>query len=520
MKQTAFVLLIFACLNGRADQVSESFGSNTYKDSSTTAVWNLALHQIHPILQATGWKVNPADTPSTTDFIVGDGSMGSFEPSTYSRFGTVNGNTITVDGTKVLQVTKFELDANSHLIAIGGPLIIESQSTVTIDGTIECSGGNASGTSGGTSYCGGGAGGAGGSDHASGTQGEPLSGSVTGGHPGTYNGVASGAGGGGGGSHVITNGSGGTDSNSPPTNTGGGGGTSSSNPQFSVNGGGAGGGGGSGSSSESGGGGGAGGGIVIIHAVGDIMISTTGKILARGGDGASTNSGGAGGGGGGGSIQLFSGGTITLTTGVPVDVSGGSAGTASDTHAGGGGAGINGRTWLVYSSFAGAGSESHPTNLDDPGVFQYSTTATGQTAISKSYDSRSTLASFQSASVSPAPSSVLSVAGSNDEFQNDDTGWLPVSQIAQMNNKRYVRFQISLANSNPTAPTVVDTVAFDYIPGQKDDFNFKSSGCGTVGPLKPPMTGGSLALLLSLQLLPLLVTWALRRRTQEVYSQE
>lgn len=484
-------------------QLTETFTTTSMK-AEDGAVWNYELGKVHPTLKVTNWQVNNGDPPDSSDILVGDGSDGPFIPETFSQFGSVNGQTITIDasGGKILKVSKFHLPNNYTLTATGGPLVIYSLSTVEIDGTILCSGADASGPTPGVGRCGGGHGGEGGAALASGLRGQPQTGSVNAGHGGAYNGLAHGAGGGGGGAYSLDPGLAGTDSNTPPTNIGGAGGQSTPDHAFTTPGGGAGGGGGSGSNAEAGGGGGGGGGMVIIHAVGGITVSSTGMILAHGGKGGDSNTGGGGGGGGGGSIRLMTAGRITLETGTPVDVTGGTGGAVVSANAGAGGSGGFGRTWLVYSTFGGTGSESHTTALWDPGVFQYST-GLPEKIVSKSYDTRSTLPAFDGVEVSPSSTGVtFRVAGSNDNFVSDDTGWLDLTQLSQLNHKRFVRFEMTITNTNPTTPTEVTGVSINFTPGVKNDFNF-SSGCGSVGGFPMGTNGASLALILLLQLLPL-----------------
>lgn len=507
----AFILMMSS--SASASSIVEDLSSTTYLGTGTL-VWNIVQKTIHPTLQVTGW--NAGGGAQTTDILVGDGRDGEFKTETLSRFGTVSGNTITIDasGGKILQVTSFRLDALYTLTAINGPLIIYSQSTVEILGTIDCAGTAGSGTTPGIGKCGGGNGGAGGSAGASGEQGYPRTGSFRGGFGGTYNGVASGAGGGGGGS-ARANGNSGANDNSA-TNTGGAFGTGTANHQFTTLDGSGGGGGGSGSAVNSGGGGGGGGGTVIIHAVGDITVS--GLIDARGGAGANStanpNGGGSGGGGGGGGIRLASAGQITLQAGVPANANFGSAGTKADANAGLGGNGADGRTWLTYSTFGGAGSESPTTGLAPEGTFQYAN-AVEQQLTTKGYDTRSTMADFQSFSVSPSVGGLsVMIAGSNDNFASDDSGWLTSAQVAQIKNKRYVRFLVKLTNGNPTTPIKATGFTVTYNAPNKEEFNFKSS-CGSVGNVLPP-SNGMLSLLLSLLFLPFALGLSLRRLSKPI----
>lgn len=523
MKTTAVFFVLLISWQTKAAVITESFLTTQNKESST-AVWNTATGFVHPTLKINGYQAI-AGPVTSGDFSVGDGSDGSFNVSTYANFGTVAGNVITINALdhSTLNFTNFTLDSGYTLTAINGPLIIHSLSTVVINGTINCSGGNGSaatgalGGAGGIGRCGGSNGGRGGNDNTSGTGGLPLTGLVSGGGGGSFIGAALGSGGGGGGSYSGNNGVIGTNSASPATNTGGaaGSGATGANHDFTILNGSPGGGGGSGSgtSSEGGGGGGAGGGTVVIHAVGNVTISNTGFILARGGNGGTANDGGGGGGGAGGSVKVFTAGNLHLDTGTDIDVNAGAGAVTVTGNAGDGGAGAFGRTWSNYSAFSGSGSESHASSLLSLGTIQYNTAS--QVAVSKMFDTSSTLAEFQSISASPAsPDIVIEVSGSNDGFISDNSGWLPSTSIATLNKRRFLKFRITLTNSNATTPTQIDDVQINYAPGIKEDFQFKS-GCGRIGGLPPPTSSSSLTIFL-LCLLPLLISMRLKTvRTQK-----
>lgn len=516
MKTLAALFIFLIALHGQTAVITENFLTAEQKDASTTAVWNTALGVVHPTLKINGYQAIAGPIVSS-DLSVGDGSDGSFNVSTYANFGTVVGNTITINTLDhpVLEFTNFQLDSGYTLTAINGPLVIYSLSTVVINGTINCSGGNGSpavgdtGGVGGIGRCGGQNGGRGGDDQASGSGGLPLAGIVSGGGGGSYVGAALGAGGGGGGSYSGNPGVVGDNSAAPATNTGGtaGNGLTGANPDFTILNGSPGGGGGSGSDTEGGGGGGAGGGTVIIHAVGNVTVANTGFILAVGGNGGGANGGGGGGGGAGGSVKIFTAGNLHLDVGTDVDVNAGLGAVPAIGNAGNGGDGTFGRTWSNYSTFSGAGSESHASSLLSLGVIEYTTAS--RVAVSKIYDTSSTLAQFQSISATPAsPDIVLEISGSNDSFVADDTGWLAPAAIASINKKRYVKFRMTLTNSNAAVPTQLDEVQINYTPGIKEDFQFKS-GCGLVKAVPPPSsTSGGMIFLLCL--LPFIVSLHLK----------
>ena len=514
MKRQGWLLFIFTLLlqlSAKADVISETFSSANKKDvSGTTAVWNLALGIIHPNLQVSNYRVTGFPIVPITNFEVGSGIDGAFSLATYSSFGVVSGSVITINASArpALNVTSFQLDNGYTLTAINGPLVIYSQSTVRIDGTINCNGANGSnsaanlGGGGGAGRCDGKIGGAGGDMASSGFQGLPVSGTVTAGHGGVYGGPnasAGGSGGGGGGAYSGNDGSNGN-SSTPDVNTGGAGGSGATgaNHDFTILNGSPGGGGGSGSDLEGAGGGGGGGGTVVIHAVGDVTISATGSILARGGNGGNAISGGSGGGGGGGSVKIFTVANLELDSGTSVDVTGGMAGSTVSGTAGVGGTGSFGRTWLNYSTFSGGGTESHPSLLQQLGTIEYNTTL--QQATSLSYDTLSSTVIYNSVSTDNTHADIsLEVAGSSDNFASVSSGWLPLAQLTNLNNNRYLKYRISLNNSNATTPTTISSLDINYNPNlpapspapatnnfATNNYQFSSGGCGTVKTVATP----------------------------------
>lgn len=518
-------------MSSQGNIISEDF-STVLKKESSTAVWNFELGVIHPTLQIKDYQFVFMGPTFTAPIDVGDGSHGAFEPTTYANFGSVIGNVITVDANvfPVLKLTRFQLDSGYTLTSINGPLIIYSLSTVIIDGTILCSGTNgsaasgASGGAGGIGRCGGFNGGAGGNSTAGGSAGSSPANLVSGGGGGGTNVGATGSGGGGAGSYSTTSGGDGI-------NSVGSGGLSSANDDFTIFNGSPGGGGGSGSNTQGGGGGGGGGGTVVIHAVGNVTLSATGFVLALGGNGGGANTGGGGGGGGGGSIKIFTAGIMYIETIVRVDVTEGSFGVAGG-GGGNGGLGSFGRTWLPYSIIPGGGSESHISALTAPGTIEYVTTT--QTVISKSYDTQSNFTEFSSITGSPTNSDfTFEISGSRDNFVTDDTGWLNATQISGINNKRYIKYKMTLTNSNAALPTTVSAVFINFnvlsdpnvaTPIVKEMFKFKS-GCGSVNwanwANSPPVKSDfillnrllSFLLLFLLLLFPLFIAMKLRLKT-------
>lgn len=512
-----FWLTILVSLTANADVITETF-SNTNQKQSSTLVWNFALGTLHPELQIIGYRSGAQPVASQTTFSVGDGIHGAFDISTYSQFGTVVGNHITIDANQfpILKVTRFHLDAAYTLSSINGPLIIQSLSTVDINGIIQCYGSDGSaatgslGGAGGQGRCAGFAGGNGGNAANSGTNGLSLSGTTIGGGGGNYAGgnPQSGGGGGGGAGYVSNPGTPG-DAPVSGTNTAGIGGVPKSGLDhgFDILVGSGGGGGGSGSLFHGGGGGGAGGGTVIIRAVDNVTISTTGAILAYGGNGGTANSGGGGGGGSGGNVSIFTPATFHCASGNVVVVAGGNGGVPTIAGAGDGGAGSFGRTWDV-GNFSGAVGETHGSSLAVDGTVGF-VSGTAQVAISKSYDTQSTLATFQSIAANVVSSDItFDVAGSDDNFVSDDTGWINSAAISAIVEKRYVRYRISINNSDSQNPTIVDDIFITYESGTKENFSFKSAGCGLVKNQPPQNTSWLLIILLTI---PLILAWRLRK---------
>lgn len=515
MKLLCWLILLIS-VNANARVFSETFNTTT-QQASSTLVWNFELGYLHPQLQIYNYRNASQATASQTTFSVSDGSHGAFEPGTYELFGTVSGSHITIDANQfpILKLTRFHLNSSHTLSSINGPLVIHSLSTVIIDGIIECFGENgssavgATGGAGGLGRCGGFTGGNGGNAATSGTRGLPLIGNITGGGAGVYNGVAPGAGGGGGAAYVGNDGNVGLNSN-PPTNIRGaaGSGTATSDHGFDNLNGSAGGGGGSGSNTEGGAGGGGGGGTVVIHAVGNVIISATGLIQAFGGNGGAANTGGGGGGGGGGNVKIFTPVALNMTPVTPIDVNAGQGSIPVLANAGDGGDGSFGRTWDVAGSFPGPGLETHGPTLLDVGTVGY-VSGTVQVASSKSYDTESTLVTYESITASPASSDIsFEIAGSDDNFASDDTGWINAAAISVVAKKRYVKYRISVNNSNDANPTIVDDVYINFDPGTKENFAFKSSGCGLVKNTPPQNMHWLLFLLL---FIPLLLAWRLRK---------
>ena len=517
-----FWLTLATSLVANAGVFSEDFNSISQKDSSTL-VWNYQLGYLHPQLQISTYSDGIQPVASSTTVSVGDGSDGVFDSTTYTNFGTVIGNQITIDASQfpVLNVSRFHLDSTKTLSVINGPLVIRSLSTVLIDGTIDCTGGNgsvnsgAAGGAGGIGKCGGRNGGTGGGSGSNGLNG--AAGSANPGSAGSFANVGDpGSGGGGGGGFRDHFGQPG---DAAGANTGGTGGAQLVNIDhgFFILDGSAGGGGGSGSVAEGGGGGGAGGGTVLIHAIDDVTISATGSILADGGNGGSANFGGGGGAGAGGNVKVFTTGAYTNDT--IISVNPGSPGVPTNPTSGDGGQGSRGRTWIRANAFPGSGTETDGNTLAVEGSLGY-VSGTVQTATSKSFDTTSEYVIYQSATANPAdPDVILQVAGSSDNFASDDSGWINASAISTLSKKRYIKFRININNSNFNNPTTVDDVTITYtIQDSQENFTFKSSGCGIVKTPPPNNLNWILCLML---LIPLLIALRLRKpRTVRVQARK
>ena len=508
----------------------------TREAESSTAVLNTALGKVHPHLQADDWDDDFALPQLTTTFSVGDGRHGKFTAEAeYLTFhkGTYAGDhviKIDTDDYPELAFTEFKLEAPWVIQPTGSkPLVIRSLSTVTIAGTIDCSGddGNASDVktispAGATGRCGGSAGGAGGSTSATAAAGSaPATNAASAGGAG----VAEGDGGGGGG---------GMDQSAPGpvlgkdvTDTGAGGaaGTPGNDSGFTTEGGGAGGGGGAvyqniadPGAHSSGASGGAGGGTILIYAVGNVSVA--GTVKADGGDGGATGGsgkGGAGGGGAGGSVLLFSGGTLTIDG--TVTAKGGTGGASTGGNGGDGGVG---RLWTIDGDgnpTLGGASVYDPFPVLPTWGAVNSRTGT-LTLVTKQYDLDNTSPLVKSVSlestISGASTVKLEVATSDAPFTEAEASWQEASNLFDKPIKRYVRFKVTLNNQSETSPATVERIDFEYEKQDQTRFDFSSCQKGTVGAPggRPP---GSLFVLL---FMPLLLALGLRRPARAYQPKE
>lgn len=532
MKQVlvgCFVAIFFLSIPMRADVLSETFNSSVTRSyfPASPLIPNQALGVLHPPLQISSLKTACDGATSNSDVDFGDGSMGSFNSTTYSRFGTVTGAGpyviwINTNVYSTLNLTDFNLASGDTIYPTGtNPLVIKSLSDISINGIIDCkgaSGTNASASSstlsaGGTGRCGGGNGGNGATSSSAATAGSAGIATVISGG-GAASGSA-GAGGAGGAGFNWTNACG-TPGTQASNGAGAGGGVATANYEdsaFRNQGGGAGGGGGAIGGGFSGAGGGAGGGHIEIYAARNITVALTGKISVNGGNGG-VSAGGSGGGGGGaaGSIRLAAGGTINVTVGGTSLISIGSGGTGGTSATGSaGGNGASGRDWLTDS--LGDACFSPECELKNQGISLNNGTVLYKTGLFTSttgaYDLRNyhtTLTNLSQTVVNSGSGTVtISVDGSRNGFSNDSTGFQNISNISVLNGSRYIRFKVDLNNTVAATPITLDQIDVTYTPGAQKDFNY-TSGCGTIGGPDPkiPMTAQYILSLILLLILPIL----------------
>lgn len=512
-----FFLVVLFCISQSAlgKSLVIDFSSSDMVETSDL-VHNLKAQALHSPMIVDGYGAG-ADSKIVE---VGNGRHGSFNESTYSQFGQVSGQVITLDTDEwpELHLIEFNLADGWTLRPIGSqPLKIFSHGDVVINGQINCNGEAGSPArlttpgAGGQGRCGGGQGGDGGDQAGVGLARNGSDGKIDssativpgfGGQAGDPS-----VGGGGGGAWNAFSPLGDGDNGGGGAN--GGGGMNVSEPDFKSEWGGAGGGGGSVHTTDghSGSGGGAGGGAILIRAVGSIRVGTNGRIDANGGVGGglsdgNTGNGGAGGGGGGGSILLFSGNTLTVANNVPgepIQAKVGEGGTNDDgaVQANGG----TGRNWLAAVNYNLIGGytpgEEFPFN---PGAITFS--ASAQSAISKSFDLASVRATINSVTTTPISSDFsVQVAGSDDDFIADDTGF--TTDFNLLKNKRYLKLKVTITNSSGNTPTFLEAINIDYSVDDINQFDFTSTTCANTQ--YPQSPGTTLWLLI-----PLLILFILR----------
>ncbi|MCC6276820.1 MAG: hypothetical protein IT289_02765 [Oligoflexia bacterium] len=514
----ALSLIILWGANVQGLEVTETFDSTYYWDTgASTGVWNAGLGYVHPQPVVDYTTGNATDNEDAL-FDVGDGRHGDFSVSSASQVATVSGTTITVN-TNVyypLQFRTFNLPAGYTLTGSGSnPLWIKVQGAVVVGGTISCDGGDGQASSadlstpasGGTGKCGGSNGGQGstGGNSAVGSS-DAVTGAAGGGAGGDHAATPRG-GGGGGGNNTSSAGTAGTGAGA-----GGAGGANGANDFRFTNfgamaGGSGGGGGGALTGTVRGGGGGAGGGVIRISAGGDVTI--TGTVAARGGNGGSGAGAAGGGGGAGGGIWIETPGSILGGGSLPATPGTGGAGLGS------GGNGGQGRTWLAAGgtisvvenpSVNGAAGETHYSNV-------------AYIIQSKPYDTRSSSPTFLSLSAdttTPGTSTVtIQVAGSNDGFILDDTGFISSGSISALNGKRFIRIRMTI-DHNPAggfvatpipAPVKVNSISLSF-DGYRQGMFELGTACGRFGSAQDAVLFAVL-----LMTIRLMITSAIRRKT-------
>lgn len=493
-------MLIFS-LGASAGQVVEDFSTTTHKDASSNgAVWNLAQGALHPLVVQD--YISDATDTADASMDVGDGSDGVFDQSTYSKFsegGVTPGQVITIDTSvhRNLKLISFNLASGWTIRGKGPyPLWIKVQGSFTNSGSINCNGEDSESAAtspaianGGTGHCGGGSGGKGG----------VLGTSATAGGDGSNGGVVGQVGLGGTAAALGTGGGGGGAFNDTTSATDGGGNVGSagtSNNDYHIlmfdtsngPGGGAGGGGGgygSGGTTSRGAGGGAGGGVIRISSVGAFF--NEGSILAKGGTGGGTLglNGGGGGGGGGGTIWIQS--ATSYTDNGTMDSTLGAGGGGGGGRTGGDGG--EGRMWFGQP-LDGTGSPN-PNNLNaaDAGEVHYSVAAASVDTLP--YDTGNTSPSYTSfvvsSNVTGASSITLLVAGSNDSFVNDTTGFVSSSNFSLLQGKRYFKYRIQFTYTvpggqsyPPSIPLTITSITANFEGAKQTDFLF-SPACGYIG---------------------------------------
>ncbi len=504
MRRTSLVFLAtLLSFSAHGASITETFNSseknNTLTTTAADGVWDLTagtLHVPHTVDRDGG-------APSEDDVMhLGQGTDGPFSLSTYSTFDSLPGtpNTIDLPTTRTYQFTTFNLENGYTLKPVGSaPLEIKVQGAVLIEGTIDLRGGDGEDVnttlttipSGGTAAAGGGAGGNGGqgSTASNGSDGTPTNsdadGMGLGGGASASAVLGDGSGGGGGGGHANLPASHNGENGGVGGGTGGLGG-----PQFGFTDpyvtefvGGSGGGGGGGynlgavNAQSSGGAGGGGGGALRLMAASIEVAAVTGKILATGGSGGSQANAdthaGAGGGGAGGTVVLFSREDIVIDG--ELYATGGMRGVGG--HGGDGGNGAIGRTRLENGN--GNGYTGGITVEPLPNVAFGTTYFSTQSVVveSKSYDTGTNEPAYLSFTPTETLNSgtlTYEIAGSSDDFGSDDTGYLPVAQLSDIDGKRYFKFRVTLQAGNRTSSPEVSQIRVAFFD---QAFAFRFASC-------------------------------------------
>lgn len=486
MIRLSIAIVFFLTASSFADTraLVEDFSTIEQKDTGTTAVWNLskkALHVPFVIDRSKGLGGNPAAPAQEDDFIdSGSGKDGEFRSGRYDLFDLNHGldpSKVTLDTSRIYEFTDFDLASGVTLSGTGSnALRIRVQGDASVVGTIDLAGSNgASAAMGGPGTAGlGGAGGRNGGAGAAAPGGSANGvGAMTGGGGAKGGDAAAGsAGGGGGGGHKS--------SGVPSPGVGGLGGAAYGSDYLSPIAGGSGGGGGGFQTTQnaSGGGGGGGGGALDFHVTGNLVVA--GHITANGGVGGALGGtlGGAGGGGSGGALRFLLGGTYTNNA--LIDAVGGAGGTGLD------GTGSDGRIYVgnESGSLAGTGSESPTPPANPLGQSFYSTAS--YDAFTKTYDTLNSrphyLAVDVEASTPGGSTAEVEIAGSDDAFASDDTGFVPITALAQLEGKRYFRLHAKLQSTSRTNTPQITRITTRYEERTQANFTFGWKGCARVSP--------------------------------------
>ncbi len=455
------ILLPFLLISAATFALSEEFATLDHFDSSSTAVWNLESHQVELPLKVDRTQSDGLSQENES-VLIGSGKDGAFTADTLSQWDLLSGsvaNQVTLSGDRVYEFTSFTLPAGFTLKCAGsGALQIRVQGNVIIAGIIDMRGSTGAGGIGGTASCGGAAGGDGGVG-GNGSRGSSAKNGIEGGGAG---GVGSGNDGAGGG-HI-------NDGQDSGAASGG-----NSYDTFWADDllGGSGGGGGAANGGTNGGGGGGGGGALRISTGGDLHTTSTGKILGNGGGGEVAAGAGDGGGGAGGEIVLF-GGTRLINEGL-IDISEGTGTTANGSFGTGW---FTTRTpWTLADLLPGLDADGGNLSADDGRILY---TASSSQILTLPYDTGLPdphYTSFTAEETLSGGTIEYAIAGSDDNFQSDDTGFVSSNDLSMIQGKRYVKFRILLQGSSPTASPTVKKVSLNIF---EPTFRYRAAACNAV----------------------------------------
>jgi len=458
-----FVLGLFICSPLFA--LTENFSTSEHFDSSlSTAVWNIETRQMEVPLVVDRTAID-GEAQEDEPVLIGTGGDGAFNAETMTQFDLLEGaviNQVTLSGDRVYEFTSFRLPSGTTLRCSGSSALrIRVQGEARIEGTIDLRGGAGSGGAGGTATCGGGAGGAGGVG-GNGADGTSVSSTALGGGGG---GTASSADGGGAGYAGAGNSGGG----------GGGGvaGAEYDDEFISLLLGGSGGGGGAANGGTNGGGGGGGGGMLRLSTGQDLRVTGTGQILARGGNGETSGSAGDGGGGAGGGLILFAGKKLII------------AGTINFEEGQGGGTngdGSPGRGRLTSREPLDVTGSSITPGPEIAGEDRILYSAAAAEGVTLPYDTEvrfPNFVSFDATDVLSSGTIAYAIAGSDDNFTNDDTGFVDTDELARIAGKRYVRFRARLQGVTEGETPSVSGFTLNLEEGFRPTFRYRAAACAS-----------------------------------------